>query len=80
MTDLFFADPVGLLVQLFFAATIIMMILDSQKPPLVTSIPTGIALVVLAFSFVAPAVGVLSALNGLLWLVLAVQRYSQRHA
>lgn len=80
MIDLLFADPVGLLVQLFFAATIIMMILDSQKPPLVTSIPTGIALVVLAFSFTAPAVGVLSALNGLLWLILAVQRYSQRHA
>lgn len=73
-----FIDPVGLLVQLFFAATIVMMILDSQKPPLVTSIPTGIALVVLGFSFTSPVVGVLSAANGILWLVLAVQRYMQR--
>lgn len=77
MFELFFTDPVGLLVQLFFAATIIMMIVDSQKPPMVTSVPTGIALIVLASSFTSPVVGIASMINGVLWLVLAVQRYRQ---
>ena len=72
------ADPVGLGVQIFFGITIVLMILDKQKPPLVTSIPTGIALMFLLTSFTAPVVGVASSVNGLLWLVLAYQRYMQK--
>lgn len=78
MIDWFTADPLGLLIQIFFAATIVMMIRDEQKPPLITSIPTGIALMALAFSFNAPVVGVASGVNGFLWLMLAVQRYLQK--
>lgn len=78
MFEWLLADPVGLLVQLFFAVTVVMMIRDTQKPPLITSIPTGLALMVLTTSFTAPAVGVASALNGVLWLILAYQRYVQK--
>ena len=72
-----FADPIGLLVQIFFAITIIIMIFDKQKPPLLTSIPTGLGLLMLGFSYTSPAVGILSAIDGVLWLVIAVQRYRQ---
>ena len=78
MFEYILADPVGLLVQLFFAATLVMMIRDAQKPPLITSIPTGLALMALSLSFNAPIVGVLGALNGVLWLIVAYQRYTQQ--
>ena len=75
-----FKDPTGLLVELFFAFTIVLMVFDKQKPPLTTSVLTGTALIVLGFggSFNAFAVGLTSILNGVLWLVLGWQRYNQR--
>lgn len=72
-------DVTGTLVQIFFAWTIISMILDKQKPPLITSIPTGIALITFGVggSLTSTFVAVLSILNGMLWLYLAWQRYKQ---
>lgn len=75
-----FADVTGLAVQLFFATTIIFMILDKQKPPMATAIPTGVALIVLGWggSFSAAAVALFSMLNGVLWIVVGIQRYLQK--
>ena len=72
-------DLSGILVQLFFAYTIVLMVLDGQKPPIQTSILTGIALIVLALggSLVSPFTAGLTVINGLLWLTLAWQRYNQ---
>ncbi|KND46924.1 MAG: hypothetical protein AB199_00650 [Parcubacteria bacterium C7867-004] len=74
------ADISGLAVQLFFAFTISLMIFDKQKPPLLTGVLTGIALIVLGIggSFNAPAVAAVSMINGGLWLVLGWQRFMQR--
>jgi hypothetical protein len=72
-------DVTGLAAQLFFTLTILFMIFDKQKPPLATSILTGLALIVLGAggSFSAPAVAAVSMANGGLWLFLAWQRYNQ---
>ena len=77
-----FADPYGLGVNIFFAVTIILMIRDSQKPPLLTSIPTGIALIILGVggSYAASAPAIASALNGGLWIYLGFQRWKQENA
>ncbi|HEY4489073.1 MAG TPA: hypothetical protein VJA87_01175 [Candidatus Paceibacterota bacterium] len=73
------ADITGTLVQLFFAFTIVLMVLDTQKPPLITGILTGLALIVLGLggSFRADLPAYLSILSGFLWLVLAWQRFRQ---
>lgn len=75
----FTADLSGVVVQLFFCFTIILMIMDKQKPPTVSSVMTGIALIVLGVggSFNAEAVSVVTSINGLLWLFLGWQRYKQ---
>src|SRR3989344_6976269 len=66
------ADITGTLVQLFFAFTIVLMVFDRQKPPLVTGILTGLALIVLGLggSFRADLPAYLSILSGFLWLAL----------
>lgn len=73
------ADIPGLLVQLFFAFTILLMIFDKQKPPVLTGFLTGTGLIVLGIgnSFTSSAVAAASILNGCLWLLLAWQRYKQ---
>ena len=72
-------DLVGLGVQLFFAYTILLMVFDAQKPPVQTAVLTGLALIVFGFggSFVSPVTAGLSVLNGIFWLILAYQRYTQ---
>lgn len=73
-------DSTGVLVQLFFCFTIMLMIFDKQKPPTVSSVMTGIALIVLGVgdSFNAEAVSVVTTINGILWLFLGWQRYRQQ--
>lgn len=73
-------DVPGLLVQVFFIITIVLMLVDTQKPPILTSIMTGTALIVfgLGGSIPAPLIAGLSVLNGVLWYVLAFQRYKQK--
>lgn len=72
-------DITGILVNLFFAYTIVLMVLDDQKPPIQTSLLTGIALIVLGVggSLVSPATATLSVFNGTLWLVIGYQRWKQ---
>jgi hypothetical protein len=74
------ADLVGVFVQLFFAYTIIFMIRDTQKPPIQTAVLTGAALIILSLggSFASVATSALNAVNGLLWLTLGYQRYTQK--
>ncbi len=73
------ADLTGLAVQIFFFITIIFMVVDPQKPPVKTSVPTGIALIIFGIggSITAPAVALATAFNGVLWLTLGLQRYRQ---
>ena len=73
-------DLVGVGVQLFFAYTIVLMIRDTQKPPIQTAVLTGLALIALSLggSFTSVATSALNAVNGLLWLTLAYQRYTQK--
>lgn len=72
-------DLVGVVVQLFFLYTIILMLYDKQKPPVQTCVLTGVALIVLAVggSYIAFATALLGAINGGLWLVVGYQRYRQ---
>ena len=73
-------DMSGLIVQFFFMATIILMIRDPQKPPVTTSVMTGIASIVFATggSISATLPACVSFLNGALWLVVGFQRYHQK--
>lgn len=73
-------DVSGILVQIFFFITIILMVVDKQKPPIATSLMTGVALIVLGIggSFYSPVVMILSVLNGIMWLILSWQRYNQK--
>ncbi len=73
------SDISGTAVQLFFAFTVILMIRDTQKPPVITGILTGIALILLGVggSFRAELPALLSVLNGCLWFVLVWQRFKQ---
>ncbi len=72
-------DWTGVIVQLFFIGTILLMIIDKQKPPITTAILTGFALIVLAVggSYSSNAVAVVAFFSGLMWLYLAWQRYKQ---
>jgi hypothetical protein len=74
-------DWIGASVQLFFAYTIILMIIDAQKPPVQTAVLTGLALVILSLggSFASPITSGLNFLNGVLWLFIGYQRYRQNH-
>lgn len=70
-------DPVLLAVQLVFCFTLIPMFFAKMKPPLATSITTGVALLVGSFAvftlgLVWAAVG--QAVVGFQWLILAYQR------
>ncbi len=73
------ADWTGVLVNLFFAYTIILMIIDRQKPPVQASVLTGLALIVLGTggSYISSATALLSVVNGGLWLTVGYQRYRQ---
>ncbi|MCA9360299.1 hypothetical protein H6785_02885 [Candidatus Nomurabacteria bacterium] len=77
--DWFISDWTGVSVQLFFAYTIILMILDKQKPPVQASVLTGLALIVLGVggSFLSSATAFVSVANGLLWLMVGYQRWNQ---
>lgn len=81
IVNLILVDTAGLIVQLFFTTTIVFMLIDFQKPPVATSIMTGIALIIfgLGGSIPAPLVAGLSVFNGLLWLILGFQRYNQKN-
>ncbi len=72
-------DWVGLLINSAFALMLVPALADKQKPPLATSLVTGLLLVALSVSgsyrATAPATAVFVA--GCLWLVLAWQRYRQ---
>ena len=66
-------------VQVFFCLTLIPMLWAKEKPPLVSSITTGLALLVGAFTFATLHLWLAAAsqaIVGLQWLVLAYQRIS----
>lgn len=64
-------------VEAFFCLTLIPMLLAKEKPPLISSISTGILLLALAATFVTLSLwlaAVTQAIVGFQWLTLAVQR------
>ncbi len=63
--------------QWFFALALIPMLRSEAKPPLATSIPTGLALLVFAGTFLTLDLwhsALSSAVVGAMWLVIAGQR------
>ncbi len=72
-------DYVFAATQVFFCITLIPMLLAKEKPPLVSSISTGLTLLVSAAVFSTLSLW-LTALSqtavGIQWLVLAYQRWS----
>ena len=65
------------IVQVFFCLTLIPMLLAKEKPPLASSITTGIALLVGALTFATLHLWLAAAsqaIVGLQWLTLAVQK------
>lgn len=77
--ELIRADAVGAFVQLCFAATIIMIILDKQKPPVASCVVTGVLSIVLGLggSFAEKLPAFLAVVNGALWFVVGFQRWQQ---
>ena len=64
-----------------FSIALIPAILDKEKPPVSTSLTNTVVLFVMAFTFSSLTLW-LSALsisiNGVLWFILAVQRFKQK--
>lgn len=64
-------------VQVFFCVTLVPMLLAKEKPPLLASLPTGIALLVssaIFFSLSLWLAAVSQAVVGCQWLLLAYQK------
>ena len=72
-------DYVLTTVQVFFCLTLIPMLLAEKKPPLMSSIPTGLAIFVSVAVFITLHLwfaAVSSAIVGIQWLALAWQEWS----
>ncbi len=70
-------------VQFFFWIAIIPMLLAKEKPPLASSIPTGIILLIAAGATATLHLwfaAISQAITGLEWLALAYQRIRQERA
>ncbi len=67
--------------QWFFALALIPMLRSETKPPLVTSLPTGVALLVFAGTFLTLDLwhsALSSAVVGAMWLIIAWQRWRHK--
>jgi hypothetical protein len=73
------ADYPGVIVGFVFMWGIVRMLFDAQKPPVDTGVVTGVCLIVLATggSYWSSATAVITGINGVFWLMLAVQRWRQ---
>lgn len=63
---------------LFFCVTLIPMLFVKEKPPLLSSIPTGVTLLIIAFVYTTLHLWIAAAgssIVGLQWLLLAWQRF-----
>lgn len=73
-------DYALMIVQVFFCLTLIPMLFAREKPPLISSIPTGVSLLISAAVFFTLSLWLAAASQavvGLQWLWLAVQRSRQ---
>lgn len=74
-------DYVITIVQIFFCMTLIPMLFAKEKPPLSSSLTTGIALIILSAVFLTLHLwisAVCQTVVGLQWLALAYQRLRSR--
>ncbi len=72
-------DYVLTLVSIFFCITLIPMLLAKEKPPLASSIPTGLALLVSAAIFMTLHLWLTTTFQtivGIQWLILAYQKWN----
>lgn len=74
-------DYVLIAISVLFCFTLVPMLFAKEKPPMLSSIPTGIALLVIAFVYSTlelwlAAIG--SAIVGLQWLTLTIQRFLKK--
>ena len=70
-------DYVLTVAQIFFCLTLVPMVLAKDKPPLLSSVTTGIALLVGAATFFTLhlwAASISQGIVGIQWLILAVQK------
>lgn len=66
---------------LFFCVTLVPMLFAEEKPPLLSSIPTGITLLIIAFVYGTLQLWIAAAgssIVGLQWLALAWQRFFKK--
>lgn len=69
-------------IQIFFCLTLIPMLLAKEKPPLASSISTGLALIAGAIIFATLSLWLAAAsqaIVGIQWLTLAAQKITQRN-
>jgi len=74
-------DYILTIVQVFFCLTLVPMLLTKEKPPLTSSISTGIALLASAAIFATLSLWLAAAsqaIVGLQWLTLAIQKLRTR--
>jgi hypothetical protein len=74
-------DYVLFAVQILFCFTLVPMLFAKAKPPLSSSIPTGLGLLVMGGAYATLALwfaAVGSFAIGIQWLVLAYQRFTQK--
>ncbi len=67
--------------SLVFISALVPMLLHRAKPPLLTSIPTGVVLLAFAATYLSlgfPVAAATSAVAALIWLALAAQRIYNR--
>jgi len=74
-------DYVLVAMQVVFCLTLVPMLFTKEKPPLLSSIPTGVALLTIAATYITlelwlAAIG--SGIVGIQWLVLTYQRLTRK--
>jgi len=69
--------------NIVFSAALIPSIVGKSKPALLTSLTTGVVLIVFAATYMTLSLtysAVTSTVSGCLWLTLAIQKYRQMHS
>jgi threonine/homoserine/homoserine lactone efflux protein len=67
--------------QIIFIVALLPTIFNKDKPPIKTSLPTGIILIIIAINFLSLTLYysfITSGINGIEWLILTYQKYKSK--
>jgi len=67
--------------QIIFIVALLPTIFNKDKPPIKTSLPTGIILIIIAINFLSLTLYysfITSLINGIEWLIIAYQKYKSK--